>query len=192
VSLGSIQATVSTPRSAESAPVDGPAWAQACADALAEAGVEFVCYLPDGLTEHVHRALGPRVRTIRLNREEEGVGIAGGLWLGGKRACLLMQNTGLANCYNAILGIGVSMRIPLVFVVSLRGLLGEFNPGQIPVGVTTEAMLSAAGVPSFLPRTVSEVRTAVMGAVELAEAGQQPVCVLLATELTGGKREAKA
>lgn len=170
---------------------DVPLWAQATADALVEAGVQYACYLPDGLTENVHKALGDRVHTIRLNREEEGVGIAGGLWMGGAKACLLMQNTGLANCFNAILGIGVSMRIPLVFIVSLRGVLGEFNPGQIPVGLTTESMLAAAGVPTFLPRTIDEVNTAVVGAAELAEAGQQPVCVLLATELTGGKREAK-
>lgn len=171
---------------------ESPPWAVACADALVASGVEYVCYLPDGLTEHVHRSLDDRVRTVRLSREEEGVGVAAGLWLGGKPACLLMQNTGLANCFNAVLGVGVSMRIPLLFIVSLRGSLGEFNPGQIPVGVTTEAMLRAAGVPTFLPRTLTEVQTTVVGAAQLAEAGQMPVCVLLATELTGGKREAKS
>ncbi|MHB8587940.1 MAG: phosphonopyruvate decarboxylase [Candidatus Dormibacteraceae bacterium] len=167
-------------------------WARAAADALVEAGVVAACYVPDSVTEKVHQAFGGRVHTVRLNREEEGVGIAAGYWLAGQKACLLMQNTGLGNCINAILGLVTPMRIPAILVVSLRGVLGEFNPAQIPIGLATERLLEAIGIPAFTPRHAGEVHRIIDGAAQLAEAASTPIAILLSAELTGGKRAPKA
>jgi sulfopyruvate decarboxylase alpha subunit len=166
-------------------------WAQATADALIAAGVVAACYLPDGITEKVHRALDRRVHTVRLNREEEGIGIAAGYWLGGQKACLIMQNTGLGNCINAILGLLIPMRVPVLFVISVRGVLGEFNPAQVPMGLATERLLEVIGVPAFSPLHAGDVAGAVEGAAQLAETAGTPVAILLQSQLTGGKREPK-
>ena len=34
-----------------------------------------------------------------LTTEEEGIGILAGTWLGGERGVLLMQSSGVGNCY---------------------------------------------------------------------------------------------
>ncbi|HEX4035661.1 MAG TPA: hypothetical protein VHX66_14545 [Solirubrobacteraceae bacterium] len=162
-------------------------WSEVAADALIGEGIDLVCYLPDSVVSQLHRALESRVHTVRLNREEEGVGICAGYWLSGRRCCFLMQNTGFGNAVNATLGLLVGMRIPCLFVISIRGLLGEFNPGQVPVGVATRHLLDAVGVPHFAPESLDMVAPIVRGACRLTEAAQGPVALLLETQLTGGK-----
>ena len=44
----------------------------------------------------------PAIRAIRLTSEEEGIGLAAGAWLGGQRAALLMQSSGVGNCINML------------------------------------------------------------------------------------------
>jgi len=157
------------------------------AEALVGEGIDLVCYLPDSVVAQLHRALEPHVHTVRLNREEEGIGICAGYWLSGRRCCILMQNTGFGNTVNATLGLLVSMRIPCLFMISVRGLLGEFNPAQVPVGVTTSRLLDAVGIPHFSPGSLDMVAPMVRGAYRLAEAAHGPVALLLEPQLTGGK-----
>ena len=44
----------------------------------------------------------PDIRDVVLTTEEEGVALAAGAWLGGERAALLMQSSGLGNCINML------------------------------------------------------------------------------------------
>lgn len=39
---------------------------------------------------------------IPLTTEEEGVALVSGAWLGGDRACLLMQSSGVGICVNML------------------------------------------------------------------------------------------
>jgi sulfopyruvate decarboxylase TPP-binding subunit len=40
------------------------------------------------------------MRAVVLTTEEEGIAFAAGAWLGGQRAALLMQSSGVGNCIN--------------------------------------------------------------------------------------------
>jgi sulfopyruvate decarboxylase subunit alpha len=64
---------------------------------LKAAGVSVVCYLPDSLLKELYPALNrdPDIRTIRVPNEGNGAGICGGVWQSGKRAALVMKNSGL-------------------------------------------------------------------------------------------------
>ena len=66
-------------------------------EGLKEAGVSLACYLPDSLLAELYRALDtdPEIRTILVINEGEGAAICGGIWLSGKRAVLVMENSGL-------------------------------------------------------------------------------------------------
>ena len=84
-------------------------WRAQTFDAFERAGVEIFCYLPDaGLDAFIHRAnAGNARRAVVLSTEEEGVGICCGAWLGGKRAVLMIQSSGVGNCINTFsLGTG--------------------------------------------------------------------------------------
>ena len=66
--------------------------------------IEVVCTVPDGgLTPLLKMIEADRgMRLVTLTTEEEGIGIATGCWLGGKRAMIAMQSSGVGNCINAL------------------------------------------------------------------------------------------
>ena len=85
------------------------------------------------------------VGLVALTNEAEGPGLVLGATLGGKRAALLMQSSGVGNCINA-LGMVRECRFPLLMLVTMRGQVGEFNPWQVPMGQATPGALAAMGV----------------------------------------------
>lgn len=91
---------------------------------LKVARVEFVAALPDivtsdGLLWPISR--DPALRLIRLCKEDEGVSICTGLAFCGRRAVLLMQQTGLMDSLNAIRAIAVEYRQPVCMIVGMQG-----------------------------------------------------------------------
>jgi sulfopyruvate decarboxylase alpha subunit len=114
---------------------------------LRRARVRVVGYVPDAghkrLIELCHAER--RMRAVPLTTEEEGIGLAAGAWLGGQRAALLMQSSGVGNTIN-VLGMLKVCRIPLVMIITMRGEAGEFNSWQVPMGRGTRATLEAMGV----------------------------------------------
>jgi sulfopyruvate decarboxylase subunit alpha len=115
---------------------------------------------------------------IPVTREEEGVGICAGAWLGGKRPALLMQNSGLGNSINALASLDLLYGIPLLMIISHRGCEGETIVGQVPMGRLTPGLLDVMAIPRFSPSPV-EAEDAVAQAWGLASAERRPVAVLL-------------
>jgi len=58
---------------------------------------------------------------VPVTREEEGVGICAGAWMGGRRPALLMQNSGLGNSINALASLNILYGLPLLMIISHRG-----------------------------------------------------------------------
>jgi sulfopyruvate decarboxylase TPP-binding subunit len=44
----------------------------------------------------------PALHTVTLTTEEEGIALAAGAFLGGKRSALLIQSSGVGNCINML------------------------------------------------------------------------------------------
>src|SRR5580658_6228018 len=120
-------------------------WPDRIFGALKRAGVSQVGYVPDaGHARLIALCHGePRMRAVVLTTEEEGVALAAGAWLGGARAALLMQSSGVGNCIN-MLTLQRNCRFPLLALVTMRGEWAEFNPWQVPMGQTAEAALRLA------------------------------------------------
>src|SRR5215472_4969249 len=116
---------------------------------LKKAGVSIVCYLPDSLFKELYPALDadPDIRTIRVTNEGEGAAICGGVFLSGKRAALVMENSGLRASVEPLARMGLGAGIPVVMLMSYRGELGENNWWAIPHGVTMEPLLNAMRIP---------------------------------------------
>ena len=79
-------------------------WSEDAAEALADAGVDLVAYLPDSKMDALISEVveDDRFETVLVSREEEAVGVLVGAWVGGDRGALLCQSSGLANTFNAI------------------------------------------------------------------------------------------
>ena len=79
-------------------------------------------------------------------REEEGLGIAAGAHLGGRKVVMIIQNSGLGNMVNAYCSLNQYYGIPLCLIISHRGDELEHVPAQVPMGAITEDVLSMLGI----------------------------------------------
>lgn len=144
------------------------------------AGIDFAASVPCinlcGLLELV--ASDPEIIHIPVTREEEGVGLCAGAWMGGKRPALLMQNSGLGNMINALASLDLLYQIPLLMIISHRGCEGETIRGQIPMGRLTPKLLDAMEIPSFSPQP-ADAEKDVANAWRLSSEKRRPVAVLL-------------
>jgi sulfopyruvate decarboxylase subunit alpha len=165
-------------------------WQQAIADAMHDAGVETVAYVPDARLRGIVAALladgGIRVRA--LTREEECIAYAAGFAAAGGRPVVMMQCSGLGNSLNAIGSLAVPYGIAVPMIVSMRGTLGEANPSQVPMGRATTALLGALGIQSFPVASEERARSVTTGVLTLAYEAESSAAVILEPEL-GGQRE---
>ena len=157
--------------------------------ALKAAKVSQVGYVPDAghaqLIEAAHA--DPDMQAVVLTTEEEGIALAAGAWLGGQRAVLLMQSSGVGNCIN-MLSLPVNCRMPFFTLVTMRGEWAEFNPWQVPMGTGTAAALAAVGVRTMRAETPEDLVEIVGSAASLAYEADQQVAVLIAQRLIGAKK----
>jgi sulfopyruvate decarboxylase alpha subunit len=165
-----------------------PTWQDGVYAALKSAGVSQIGYVPDAgharLIEAAHA--DPAMTAIVLTTEEEGVALAAGAWLGGARAVLLMQSSGVGNCIN-MLSLPLNCRMPLLMLVTMRGEWGEFNPWQVPMGAATPTVLAAAGVHVRRADRAEEVAEMVAASAALAFDSLVSVAVLFSQRLIGAK-----
>jgi sulfopyruvate decarboxylase alpha subunit len=125
--------------------------------------------------------------TTVLTTEEEGVALAAGAWLGGSRAVLLMQSSGVGNCVN-MLSLLASCRLPFLTFVTMRGEWAEFNPWQIPMGKATQQALQIMGVTVFRLERPEDAEEIASAAASLAFDSDQQIAVLISQRLIGRKK----
>ena len=169
-----------------------PDWPDAIFAALRAAEIRQVGYVPDaGHTRLIERCRADsEIRAVGLTSEEEGIGLAAGAWLGGQRAALLLQSSGVGNCIN-MLSLAKSCRFPLILLVTMRGEWGEFNPWQVPMGTKTQAALELMDVLVYRLERAEEAGETVTAALDIAFNGGLVTAVLLAQRLIGAKRWVK-
>jgi sulfopyruvate decarboxylase alpha subunit len=163
-------------------------WAADVYRVLKSAGVTHMSYVPDA----GHASLidlfsaDPDVVSNVLTSEQEGIAIAAGAWLGGKRSVLLLQSSGVGNCVN-MLSLMTIARFPLLMLVTMRGEWAEFNPWQVPMGRATEPALNAIGVRTLRAETVEDVIEIAGSAAALAYEADQQIAVLISQRMLGKK-----
>jgi len=164
-------------------------WSEMIVRALEAGRISFCTHVPDEST-------GPLLDGLRdlhgvqmhgVMREEEGVGVLAGAYLGGSRGVLIIQASGVGNLINALGSLCVPCNIPMLLLISERGGLHEFNPCQVPLGKSVPAILDSIGVQTFRLERLDEVDGMIAGAMRLAFSTQQPVALMLTTRLIGGK-----
>jgi sulfopyruvate decarboxylase alpha subunit len=163
-------------------------WPDRLFDTLKRAGIAQVGYVPDaGHARLIERCRAdPDIRDVVLTTEEEGVALAAGAWLGGERAALLMQSSGVGNCIN-MLSLMRTCSFPLLMFVTMRGEWEEFNPWQVPMGSIAEPVLALCEAEVYRVREAGEVEPAAQRAVQQAFGDERIVAVLLSQQLIGKK-----
>lgn len=161
-------------------------WHEIVAGVLKSHKVEIVTYVPDKVLAPLIRRLhdDPAFTTFPLAREEEGLGIAAGAWMGGKRSVLLMQTSGFATLPNVLASLTVACQIPAVMIVSERGTLGDHQLGQAIVCRTMLPVLQTLGIEHHRITRLDECAFIVDAALKQAFATQAPVALILSPLLT--------
>jgi sulfopyruvate decarboxylase alpha subunit len=163
-------------------------WQHELYDMLRQHDITQFAYVPDaGHSILIERAVADRdARAITLTTEEEGVALIAGADLGGARAVLLMQSSGVGNCIN-MLSLIKAARFPFLTFVSMRGDFGEGNPWQFAMGQGTAPVLAAMGVICVRVDWPQDVVATTSAALTMAFKSGQAVAVLLSQRLIGAK-----
>ncbi|MGD9647553.1 MAG: thiamine pyrophosphate-binding protein [Pirellulales bacterium] len=132
---------------------------EAVAATLGKLGITHVVWLPDS-------ALGPwedaleasAVRLVRVCREGEAWAVAAGLYVGGARPLVMIQNTGLFESGDALRNVLFDLRVPLYALIGYRSYLVPNSPDTAKR--FTEPILQAWGLDCILlerPESLAEL-----------------------------------
>lgn len=91
----------------------------------------------------------PEIFHIPSNKEDEGMGLCAGAFMGGKRPAIIMQNTALGVTLNTLATLIQFYRMPLPMLISYRGELGEPVSCQVEMAVHTKALLAQFHIPTY-------------------------------------------
>jgi sulfopyruvate decarboxylase TPP-binding subunit len=145
-----------------------------------------VLWLPSStlkaVVDHVERqAQAGAWVSFPVTREEEAVGIAAGLTLGGAKPLLIVQDNGVGNSLTALTTFPQPYHIPLLILVSQRGGLNEYNSMIHTLCERVDDIIAAADLRHFkLDERVPVDRwaTTIVAAWEHASMTHRPVIVL--------------
>jgi sulfopyruvate decarboxylase alpha subunit len=150
--------------------------------------IRQVGYVPDAGHSRLIKLCqdDPNIADVVLTTEEEGVGLVAGAALGGERAALLMQSSGVGNCIN-MFSLLRNCGFGCIVLVTMRGEFEEFNPWQVPMGSITEDVLRLAGFLTYRVTDADAVDETVGTGCDMAFDGNQQVAILLSQQFIGPK-----
>ncbi len=118
---------------------------------LIDNGIDFVTSVPckqlAGVIEILEQS--EKILHVPCNKEDEGMGLCAGAYMGGKKPCIVMQNTALGVTMNALATLIQFYQIPLPMLISYRGEVGEAVACQVEMALHTKAMLSQLLIPTY-------------------------------------------
>jgi sulfopyruvate decarboxylase subunit alpha len=148
--------------------------------AIKNSGIDLILSVPcdmlKGLINEIENA--KEISYVPVTREEEGVGIAAGAYLGGYKPLILMQNSGLGNSINAIKSLLELYEIPVIFMMSHRGTEGEKISAQIPMGKVLLDLLDCIGIESLIINSHTKIIN-IEKAVKKSKETSKPIALIL-------------
>jgi sulfopyruvate decarboxylase subunit alpha len=155
-------------------------------EGLKEAGIDTVVSLPESKFKELYPVLADHedFRYIMVTNEGEGVSIAAGAWLAGKKPIMLMENAGLRVAVEPLSRLGLTHGIPVLMVMCYTGDIGETNWWGVAHGQTLEPLLQALNIPYVVVRKTDEVKDALKRAMTHISVSLYHVAVIFAGDVT--------
>ena len=155
---------------------------------LKEAGINFVSYTPETRLSEilpVMKADGAFM-LAPVSSEAEAVGIAAGAALGGKRAAVYMEGTGLfVSTYN-LLTVGERYGVPMLLLVAFVGSFEDQRNSFLfsHYGTKTTGLLKTIGIEYVIVDSADKLEAQIKDAVRMMHALKLPVALLFTGEFT--------
>ena len=149
---------------------------------LKKNNVTHVVWLPDSETNFMYQLLTaePSLDLIPVCREGETMAVAAGLWLGGAKPVVLIQNTGIFESGDSIRGLGLDISQPLLMLVGYRGW-DRHGATRDSAARYIEHIFHSWGINYFLVEADDDAHR-ISEAMEEVERTSKPVAVLVGTE----------
>lgn len=147
-------------------------------DELKKCGVTHIVWLLGSELRFMYEAMisQKEITLVPFCREGEGVAIAAGLILGGKKPVMLYQNAGLYEAGDSIRLVSFELHLPLLMLIGYRGWRGTDS-----AGIILEPTLDAWGIKYYLVQSDEDV-----GKISIADKQAQetnkPVAILIVRE----------
>jgi len=159
-------------------------------EGLKEAGVSIVAALPESLLASIYLACSRdnEIRYIPVSNEAELPGIVTGAYLSGKKAVMIMENSGLRQALEPIVRSTYCHSLPMVMIMCYRGDLGEQNWWGHNHAQTMEPILDAVRIPWRAVRKIDDIKSSIKKAIDHSNSSQWPVALVMSgecVEITG-------
>ncbi|MCH7996457.1 MAG: hypothetical protein IIB11_01600 [Chloroflexi bacterium] len=144
--------------------------------------ISHIVWLPDTESRFLYDAMvaEPSLEVIPVCREGETIPIAMGLMLGGQRPICMIQSTGFYESGDAVRGLALDVKLPLLLLIGYRGWKRE-GPIVDSAATFLEPVLDAWGINRYLVETDDDVPK-ISQAYREAQEKSMPVAVLIGAE----------
>ncbi|MBF2005937.1 MAG: phosphonopyruvate decarboxylase [Chlorogloeopsis fritschii C42_A2020_084] len=152
-------------------------------EAARKLGFEFYAGVPCSfLTPFINYVINDTQLTyISSVNEGDALATAAGATIGGKKAVVMMQNSGLGNAVNPLTSLTYTFRIPLLLICTLRGdrqLKDE--PQHELMGQITDKLLETIAVPwEFFPTEAAEIEPVLQRANAYMNQERRPYALIM-------------
>lgn len=148
-------------------------------------GVTHVVWLPDSETNFLYTLMmaEPSLTLVPVSREGLAFSTAAGLWMGGAKPVILIQNTGLMESGDSMRGWAMGLNIPVVLMVGYRGYT-RHGVNADTAADYTEPFLMAFGIRYYLVENDGDA-SRISVAFKEAEEKRRPVTILVGDEFHG-------
>ena len=150
--------------------------------------VTDVVWLPDSETNWLFLLMqsDPDLRLVGVTREGHACSITAGLYAGGRKPMILIQNTGMMESGDSIRGWLMGLNVPVVLMVGYRGYT-RHGVNSDTAATYTERFLMAFNISFYLVENDGDADR-ITTAFQEAEKTRKPVVVLVGDEYHGFNR----
>lgn len=158
--------------------------AQQFIHAASQRGIDFYAGVPCSyLTPFINQVItSPDIQYVGAANEGDAVAIGAGAELGGRRAVVMFQNSGLGNAVSPLTSLNYVFRIPVLVITTLRG-----EPGGAPdepqhelMGEITTRLLEEMQIPwEYFPAEEAEIKPALDRALAHMDSERRPYALVM-------------
>jgi sulfopyruvate decarboxylase subunit alpha len=144
------------------------------------AAIDFAVFLPDSMLDGVEQLMLERgdIETHQCSREDEGIAMAMGAFLVGKRPVALMEGSGIGMSA-LILARGIVQKTPLLLIAGHNSTFGERYDYHGATRLVTEPVLRALDIPYHVLFDPAEIRKVIVEAQATIEGQRIPFGILV-------------
>lgn len=149
-------------------------------EAFKAAGIDFVVYVPDSFLDGIAQRVKAHgeMELYQSSGEDEGIAMALGAFLAGKRPVVMMEGSGIG-LSALILARGLVMHAATLLLISHNSTLGERYDYHGATRLVAEPVLAALNIPRHVLMDEAHIRTVVQEANHTVHGQRVPVGILV-------------